>query len=161
MQALPPINLLTSVALKPLKTETSQKFIEILAYGAIRYCIKNDVDIPRTYKDFLHDIVDPAKRKGKNGTFLINDEREKMAIRKLFGINLASDDLLEQLMTLDILSKLTTSPDEKRNALQSFGPKFNELSEAFGSGICHNKLVFEKMQELGMSAILEVARQEV
>lgn len=151
MNTLPPNLAASRVSLLPLENHFSQRFLEILARGAIRYCVKNEIEIPATYEDFLRDIVQAAKRKGMNGTFLIQDEKEINAIYKLFGINMrdsSSPDYISQLMKLATVKSPKTSPADKRQALESFGGNFYELAQAFGSGVCHNRLAFEKMQEL-------------
>lgn len=144
-------NLVTPrVSLLPLENQVSQRFLEILARGAIRYCVKNRIEIPATYDEFLRDIVNAAKREGKNGTFLIQDQREINAIYELFGVDMKENNskLIEQLMMLATVKSTRTAPVEKELALETFGSIFYELARAFGSGVCHNRLAFEKMKEL-------------
>lgn len=151
MNTLPPNLAASRVSLLPLENHFSQRFLEILARGAIRYCVRNKIEIPSTYDAFLRNIVNVAKSEGQNGTFLIQDKREIDAIYELFGLNMrdsSSPDYISQLMKLATVKSPKTSPVDKRQALQSFGGNFYELAQAFGSGVCHNRLAFEKMQEL-------------
>ena len=144
---VPLVYLSRTTGLKPLKNQTSEEFLKILARGAIRYCLLNRIQIPKTYEDYTRDIVVAAHKEMKNGSFLIQDLKEINAICKLFGVSLI-DEHIPKLLLLSTVKSTQTTPNQKRQALEGFGEKFNELAEAFGSGICHNQLVFKKMQEL-------------
>lgn len=160
---IPPAHLSGFNGLRLLENKISQKFLEILARGAIRYCIKNNIKIPDTYDDFLKDIVNVAKNKGMNGTFLLQDQKEISAIYKLFDLSMKDSNspaYISQLMQLATVKSTRTAPLEKQSALEGFGVDFYELAGAFGSGVCHNRLVFEKMQELVSQGEVTLISQE-
>lgn len=147
---IPAAHLSRTTGFKPLENETSKRFLEILARGAIRYCIKNRIPIPTRYEDFMKNIVQVASMQDKNGSFLLEDQREIADIYKLFNVDYADGgpSYVADLIRLATVKSVRTSSLEKKAALREFGGKFYELAEAFGSGICHNRLVFDKIQEL-------------